>query len=257
MPEVVLARYRNPTRPWYNKEYRFRLLGDLKGKRILDVGCGMGENAILLAARGAHVTGVDISPRSIEAAKRLAARTSVEGTAEFLCGPLETIDFPAASFDVIWGDGVLHHVLHDLDRILRRLVLFAREGATFLISEPVDRVPGMRRIRLLLPIEVDGTPDERPLVEAELRLIRRYVPGLRIKAFSFLSRVNRFILPGGSLERASKPRRALSEAVTRIDYALLSAPVLCRLGGIVVLAGRVQHGSCRRLTRPNGLINGA
>jgi hypothetical protein len=40
VPRDVLERYRHPTRPWYNKEFRFRLLGDVDGVRILDVGCG-------------------------------------------------------------------------------------------------------------------------------------------------------------------------------------------------------------------------
>jgi 2-polyprenyl-3-methyl-5-hydroxy-6-metoxy-1,4-benzoquinol methylase len=238
-PEV-LARYANPTRPWYNKEYRFRLLGDVAGARVLDVGCGMGENAVLLASRGARVTGVDVSPASIEAARRLASRTPLPSLPDFVCGPLETVDLPEASFDVVWGDGVLHHVLHDLEGVLRRVARFAREGARFVFSEPVDRVPGMRRVRLWLPIEVNGTPNERPLVDAEIALVRAYVPDLRIRAFSFLSRLDRFVVPAG-LEGASPARRWASSALTRLDAALLSVGALSRLGGMVVLAGHVRR----------------
>jgi hypothetical protein len=52
----------------------------------------------------------------------------------------------------------------------------------------------MRRLRLALPIAVNGTPDERPLVERELALVRRHVPDLRIRPFSFVGRLNRFVL---------------------------------------------------------------
>jgi SAM-dependent methyltransferase len=240
VPRDVLERYRHPTRPWHNKEFRFRLLGDVDGVRILDVGCGMGENAVLLASRGALVTGVDVSAKSIDAARRLANATPLARRPEFVCAPLETAHLEEHSFDVLWGDGVLHHVLHDLDGILARIVRFGREGALVVFSEPVDRVPGMRRLRRLLPVPLDGTPDERPLVEREVALTRRHFPDLQVTAFSFVGRLNRLLLPGGSLERATPGRRAASELLTRADAALLSLPVLSRLGGVLVMVGHVR-----------------
>jgi SAM-dependent methyltransferase len=240
VPRDVLERYRHPTRPWHNKEFRFRLLGDVDGVRILDVGCGMGENAVLLASRGALVTGVDVSAKSIDAARRLANATPLARRPEFVCAPLETAHLEEDSFDVLWGDGVLHHVLHDLDGILARIVRFGREGALVVFSEPVDRVPGMRRLRRLLPVPLDGTPDERPLVEREVALTRRHLPDLQVTAFSFVGRLNRLLLPGGSLERATPGRRAASELLTRADAALLSLPVLSRLGGVLVMVGHVR-----------------
>jgi SAM-dependent methyltransferase len=240
VPRDVLERYRHPTRPWHNKEFRFRLLGDVDGVRILDVGCGMGENAVLLASRGALVTGVDVSAKSIDAARRLANATPLARRPEFVCAPLETAHLEEDSFDVLWGDGVLHHVLHDLDGILARIVRFGREGALVVFSEPVDRVPGMRRLRRLLPVPLDGTPDERPLVEREVALTRRHFPDLQVTAFSFVGRLNRLLLPGGSLERATPGRRAASELLTRADAALLSLPVLSRLGGVLVMVGHVR-----------------
>jgi SAM-dependent methyltransferase len=236
---AIRARYAHPARPWFNKEYRFALLGDLTGRRALDVGCGTGENAILLAAGGARVTGVDVSPRSIAAARRRAAATPLPVQPEFVCAPLEEAPLPERCFDLIFGDGILHHLLHDLEVVLARLVRAGAPGARFLFSEPVDRVPGMRRLRLLLPVPPDGTPNERPLVEAELELVRRIVPDLRVRAFSFVGRLNRFVLPRGTYERASRTRRLAADALCMADALLLSLPVLERLGGMVVLDGRL------------------
>ncbi len=247
-PEVI-ARYRAAAHPWHGKEFRFRLLGDLRGKRVLDVGCGMGENAVLLAACGARVTGVDVSERSIACARRLAAGSGVE--VELLCAPLEDADLPPRSFDVVWGDGVLHHVLHDLDGVLARLTSLAREGARVVFSEPVDRVPGLRLVRALLPIPLDGTPNERPLREAELDVVRRHLPGLTVRPFVFLSRVNRFLVHN-RLEDAPPLRRQAAEALARLDAALLAVPGVSRLGAMCVLYGTVGAPGPLRPAREQG-----
>lgn len=237
---AVMERYRRPARFWFNKEYRFRRLGEVRGLRILDVGCGLGDNAILLASHGARVTGVDLSPRSIEIARLRAERAGLVELPTFVCAPLEEADLPEAAFDVIWGDGVLHHVLHDLDRVLQQLARAARRGAQFLFSEPVDRVPGLRRLRLALPISPDGTPDERPLRDGELALVRRYVPDLKVRPFSFAGRLNRFVLPGGAYESAGRLRRAAADGLCLADWVTLAVPGLSRLGGMAVLEGHVR-----------------
>src|SRR5215470_3431964 len=56
----------------FSKEFRLRLLGDLRGKRVLDIGCGDGGNSALFAKLGARVVGVDISPGAIEVARERA-----------------------------------------------------------------------------------------------------------------------------------------------------------------------------------------
>jgi 2-polyprenyl-3-methyl-5-hydroxy-6-metoxy-1,4-benzoquinol methylase len=53
----------------YRLEVAYESLGDLTGKRVLDVGCGLGEHSLLLAWRGAQLTGVDVSGASIAVAR--------------------------------------------------------------------------------------------------------------------------------------------------------------------------------------------
>ena len=86
----MLERYRK-NHGLYFKEACMRLLGDPRGLRILDVGCGEGENSVLLAKMGAKVTGVDVSPGAIEVAKKQAALDGVE--AEFLCSPIDFAEY--------------------------------------------------------------------------------------------------------------------------------------------------------------------
>src|SRR5688572_17235376 len=73
--DQIIQRYKNPpANTMYSLEYSYHLLGDVKDKVVLDYGCGLGDNSVLLADRGAKVIGVDISPELLELAeKRLAA----------------------------------------------------------------------------------------------------------------------------------------------------------------------------------------
>src|SRR3954468_18056155 len=69
-----LARYDRPLADTpYPLEYSYHLLGDVRGLRIVDYGCGSGANSVLLANRGAHVYGVDISPDLVTLASRRLA----------------------------------------------------------------------------------------------------------------------------------------------------------------------------------------
>src|SRR5467141_2768026 len=106
---AVLQRYRTPGN-LHPKEYCFRLLGDLEGKSILDVGCGEGEDGMILAKLGARVTGLDVSPGASEVARERAALNGVAERTRFLCAPLKEASLPPGSFDVIWIDNVLHLV---------------------------------------------------------------------------------------------------------------------------------------------------
>src|ERR687884_678866 len=62
------------------KGYRrgVRLLGDLQGKRVLDVGCGLGAGSWLMAKQGAHVTGVDVSDDAVQWAQKTYEGPAVE-----------------------------------------------------------------------------------------------------------------------------------------------------------------------------------
>ena len=235
--EKTLARYGRRRRRRFEKEYRFRVLGDLAGKRVLDVGCGDGTNAAILARLGAQVTGIDVSPRAIEVAE---ARARINGVAErtrFVCAPLETTRLEPASFDIVWVDAVLHHLLADLDAVLGKLAALLRPGGEILIAEPVNLSPGLRRLRFALPIHTEHTPDERPLEPAELALVRKHFPGVAERYFSVFARLGRFVLVDYNYEESSWIRRAAFGAICALDHVLLALPPLRRFAGYVVLHG--------------------
>jgi len=233
---LVVQRYQEARRSWCNKEFRFQLLGDLRGQRVLDVGCGEGTNSVLMAKLGAHVTGIDISSGSIEVCNRRALLDGVEGRTKFICSPLETVDFEEGGFDVIWGDGVLHHLIPELPGVMAKLLRWAKPGALFVFSEPVSLIPALRRLRAGVPIHTDATPDERPLQKDEVEIVQRALPGLQLRWFDLFGRLRRFVVKG-HFERASFARRAGVDALWRLDQALLSVPQLSALGGMCVMYG--------------------
>lgn len=241
---LALARYGSShLRRRFNKEFRFRILGTLAGKRVLDVGCGDGTNAILLASLGAQVTGIDVSPKAVDLAAKRAELSGVSASARFICGPLETADLLEASFDVIWGDAILHHLLSELDQVLPRLAAWTKPAGLMLFSEPVNFNPTLRRIRFMVPVKTEATPDERPLEPREIQLLSKYIADLRIEPFAMLGRLNRFVLANYNYERASWPRRAVSNIFAGIDYAVLRTPGFRSLAGTAVLYGHPRHRS--------------
>ena len=237
MDPAAFARYSGPLRRRFSKEFRLRLMGDLRGKTLLDVGCGDGSNSVLLAKLGAKVTGIDISRRSIEVAERRAEINQVAERCRFACSPLETADLAAASFDLIWGDGILHHVLPELPAVLERLAHWAKSGALLVFGEPVNFSPMLRRIRFLVPVKTEATPGERPLEPGEIELVRRFVPDLRLRQFGMLGRLDRFLLVCCNYERSHWLRRTMSNGCALLDSAALWLPGMERLGGSAVLYG--------------------
>lgn len=82
------------------------------GKKVLEVGCGIGTDSTNFARNGANLTVVDYSANSIELCKK---RFSVYGfNANFYCGNAEELSqfVPVESYDLIYSFGVIHHTLN-------------------------------------------------------------------------------------------------------------------------------------------------
>jgi len=138
------------------------------GARVLEYGCGTGSSAFDLAARGAIVTGIDISPVAVDAATREAVRRGVP--ARFVEDDAHRLSLADRSVDVVCGTGVLHHL--DLDLALPELARVLDDGGWAVFYEPLGTNPLIRAYRRLTPKL--RTPDEHPLVPGDLDLARRH-----------------------------------------------------------------------------------
>ncbi|HEX4130216.1 MAG TPA: methyltransferase domain-containing protein [Pirellulales bacterium] len=104
-----------------------------RGQRVLDVGCGMGGSSIHLArAAGCDVTGITLSPVQRVWAATTARWQRVSGQVRFLRADAEKIEFPAASFDVVWSIECTEH-LFDKPRFFRRAAEWLKPGGRMAI----------------------------------------------------------------------------------------------------------------------------
>lgn len=117
--------------------------------RLLDSGCGTGENALLAAAHGAEAVGIDLSPRAIDRARAKAAERGL--TARFEAGDVLHLGRLGLTFDTIIDSGV-YHVFDDEDRPLyvASLASVLKPGGRCYLMCFSDSQPGVwgpRRIR--------------------------------------------------------------------------------------------------------------
>ena len=111
-----------------------RLIGDVRGRRVLDLGCGGGHTAVGLAGRGARVIATDHDPGQLFAARALATRESI--AVEFHeAGPAELAFLRADLIDTavsVWSLSLVD----DLDRVLRQVHRVLRPGGQIIIALP-------------------------------------------------------------------------------------------------------------------------
>jgi 2-polyprenyl-3-methyl-5-hydroxy-6-metoxy-1,4-benzoquinol methylase len=123
--------------PWMPEVMGFN---DFKGAQLLEVGCGMGTDLLQFARGGARVTGIDLTPRSIEISRRHLEVYGERG--DFAISDCEKLPFKSETFDVVYSNGVLHHTpdsagaVREVHRVLRRggqarVMLYHRSSVAF------------------------------------------------------------------------------------------------------------------------------
>ena len=104
------------------------------GKKVLEIGCGIGTDTINFARAGAQVTTVDLSEKSMELARQRAAVFGLENRIRFCPGNAEQLGsfVPVEPYDLIYSFGVIHHTPHPR-KVLEQLKAYTRPGTTMKI----------------------------------------------------------------------------------------------------------------------------
>ena len=146
--DVDLTRYQDPpAETCHPLEYAFHLLGNVKDKLVLDLGCGSGEVIVPLRQRGARVAGIDISPDLIALAQERLRRHGLD--AELRVGSAYDTGLSDKSVDVVFCMSLLHHL--QLDRAKNEICRILKPDGLFIFKEQIRFSWTMRQLRRLFP----------------------------------------------------------------------------------------------------------
>ena len=159
-------------------QFILKRLGGLKGKKILDIGAGLGESSVYFALRGAHVTTVDISPLMVKKAVELGKKFGVELQGVVSGG--EDLQVLEDEFDIIYLANTIHHV-HDRARLFEQINRALKPGGIFFSYDPLAYNP-LINIYRGIATKV-RTVDEAPLTLADIRLAKKYFRGVGHREF--------------------------------------------------------------------------
>ena len=153
------------------QENRFilKLMGNIQGARILDVGAGFGESSVYLALKGAKVTACDISPVMLDRASDLA-RLYGTNISTYSCSN-DNYYFGTNKFDIVYGANVLHH-LGDIRPFLDAIQVALVPRGKFYFWDPLAYNPVIKIYRRLA--KKVRTQDEQPLQFPVVKLFNDY-----------------------------------------------------------------------------------
>jgi ubiquinone/menaquinone biosynthesis C-methylase UbiE len=170
-------------------------LGDVRGQRVLDLGCGHGMAAVVLARRGARVVACDLSTEYLREARARARANDVEIAHVATLG--EALPFADGTFECIWGNAILHHL--EWPMAARELARVLAPGGRGVFCEPWGENRWLSWARRHLPYPgKQRTPDEAPLAAYHVAELRRWFPRVELRGHQLLAMARR-LLRGASV----------------------------------------------------------
>lgn len=153
--------------------------GGYRNRRVLEVGCGIGTDLVRFARGGAQVTGVDLSQTAIDLARQNFALHELHAE-ELRVGNGEALRFPDASFDVVYGHGVLQYTA-DAPAFVRECHRVLKPGgeAIFMVYNRVSWLNALSKV-MQVPLEHEDAPVLRKYSIGEFRALLRPFPSVRI-----------------------------------------------------------------------------
>lgn len=149
---------------------------------VLEIGCGDNSQVWHLTNRRRRCVAIDISPVAVDRARQRCQDSGIHDI-EFLVMDAESLEFEDASFDVVIGLGVLHHL--DLAKAMPGIARVLRPDGVGLFVEPMGHNPAVNLYRRLTPSE--RTEDEHPFKRRDLNSLREWFATVDLQFFHALS----------------------------------------------------------------------
>jgi SAM-dependent methyltransferase len=183
------------------------------GARVLNLGCGTGEDAVWLASFGATVLGLDVAPSAVQQARRAAAAAGLGTRVRFEVRRPDALRLEDGTFDGAFAaPGALDWI--ELAAVGRALAAVLREGAPALVTVPAPR-PALARV------------GARRRAERSLGAEFTWRKGFGIGV----------LLPGGTSSSWAAGRPHAFALLATLERLVRSVPVLRDLGDHLVLDG--------------------
>ena len=167
--DAPVGRIRTTVRAGRNK-MRGTLLSwlpeDMRGRRVLDAGCGTGALAVEAARRGADVVAIDLSPKLVDLARQRMPESFVHGSLDFRSGDM--LDVKLGRFDhVVAMDSVIHYETKDAVSALSQLAERTSTSIAFTFAPRTPLLAAMISVGRLLP-RTNRAPWLEPMAKEKL-----------------------------------------------------------------------------------------
>lgn len=131
--------------------------GSFRGQRLLEVGCGIGTDLVRFAKGGAHVTGVDLAQTAIDLAQRNFEWSGVTAD-ELRVANGEALPFADATFDVVYGHGVIQYTAN-APKLIQEMHRVLKPGGVgiFMVYNRISWLNAMSKVTKV-PLEHEDAP---------------------------------------------------------------------------------------------------
>ncbi len=233
---------------WYGM-YQGNFASRLKGKKVLELGCGDGINSLIMAALGAEVVANDISPVSEKVIREAALELNLDNI-QTISGSITEVRFESASFDFVLGKAFLHHLTHAMeDNVLMQTSRILKPDGEGRFFEPAVNSQVLDFLRWITPVpgrpsmlaksafekyrNLDPHPHRNNSSEHFIRVGKKYFQNVQIYPVGSIERLCR-LLPQGQLRKRfrrlahrmdEKLPKAIRYKAARSQLIVLSLPI--------------------------------
>ena len=170
-----------------------------KSKKILEIGCGVGNDLMQFARAGADVSARDITENAVKLAAANLAREGYKG--DIKQGNAEALDFPDDTFDVVYSHGVLHHTV-DTEKSIGEVRRVLKPGGEAIIML-YNRISWLAFVAWISGTNIEHAEKDAPIIRKystkETRELFREFSDIRIHVDRFPKRTLKFDNLAGKL----------------------------------------------------------